>query len=120
MSSPNDLLGWLASSLVFATFSVREMLPLRVLAIASNVAFISYGYSGNLWPIVALHVAMLPMNLLRLRQVLLASKDGVALREREPPMIRAPEMRRGLGWMCGRRVAERRQHCAAAAESGVR
>ena len=70
MSSPNDLLGWVASSLVFATFCAREMLPLRVLAIASNIAFISYGYLGDLWPIVGLHAAMLPMNLLRIKQEL--------------------------------------------------
>jgi ABC-type glycerol-3-phosphate transport system permease component len=82
MSSLNDLLGWLASSLVFATFCAREMLPLRVLAITSNIAFISYGYGGHLWPIVGLHAAMLPMNLLRLRQALLASKDDVGCRSR--------------------------------------
>ena len=51
MLAPHDRLGWFASGLVFATFCAREMLPLRILALASNVAFISYGYSGHLWPI---------------------------------------------------------------------
>lgn len=64
-----QLLGWLASSLVFATFCARRMLPLRLLAILSNFAFIAYGYAGHLWPILALHLAMLPINIVRLRQL---------------------------------------------------
>lgn len=76
----NDLLGWLASSLVFAAFCAREMLPLRLFAIASNVAFIGYGYSGRLWPIVFLHTAMLPMNVVRLRQVFPASRPKAVVR----------------------------------------
>ena len=37
-------LGYLASTLVFATFWMRTMLPLRLVAIASNVAFAGYGW----------------------------------------------------------------------------
>jgi hypothetical protein len=65
-----DALGWLAASLVFATFLARQMPMLRSLAISSNVAFIGYGLLYHLWPIVGLHVAMLPVNVVRLRQSL--------------------------------------------------
>jgi len=37
-----------------------------MLAIASNIGFISYGSLLGLWPIVLLHTCMLPMNVLRL------------------------------------------------------
>ena len=37
-------LGYIASALVFATFWMQTMLPLRVVAIASNVAFAGYGW----------------------------------------------------------------------------
>jgi CRP/FNR family transcriptional regulator, cyclic AMP receptor protein len=74
MPPPNDALGWIASGLVFSAFCAREMLALRLLAIVSNVAFISYGYSGHLWPIMFLHAAMLPMNIIRLRQLVLGSR----------------------------------------------
>jgi len=60
--------GYLAATLVFATFCTRRMVPLRALAIASNIAFIGYGYLGELWPILILHVAILPMNTRRLWQ----------------------------------------------------
>lgn len=67
---PNELLGWTASILVFAAFCARDMLPLRLLAIASNFAFIAYGYGDRLWPIVILHAAMLPMNVARLLELI--------------------------------------------------
>jgi CRP/FNR family cyclic AMP-dependent transcriptional regulator len=63
-----ELVGYLASLLVFATFYMKTMMPLRVVAIASNVAFISYGYLGGMAPILILHVALLPLNLWRLHQ----------------------------------------------------
>lgn len=62
-------LGYLASLLVFSSFYMRTMLPLRYLAIASNVAFIAYGVPLGLWPVVVLHALLLPLNLVRLFQI---------------------------------------------------
>ena len=68
--------GWLASVLVFAAFFMKLMTPLRLLAVASNLAFMSYallglvyGDFGRLYPIFALHACLLPLNLYRLRQL---------------------------------------------------
>lgn len=63
-----DTIGFLASGLVLATFCMRSMCALRYIAIASNLAFIAYGYFGGLLPIVALHVLLLPVNIVRLLQ----------------------------------------------------
>ncbi len=57
--------GYVASALVFATFCMKTMLPLRAAAIASNVAFITYGYFGGLYPVLILHLVLLPMNIWR-------------------------------------------------------
>lgn len=65
-----DALGYVASSLVLATFTAKSMVGLRALAIGSNLAFIAYGLSAALWPILLLHSIMLPLNLLRLREAL--------------------------------------------------
>jgi ABC-type glycerol-3-phosphate transport system permease component len=66
--TPAALVGYLAASLVFTTFCTKRMVPLRILAIASNIAFIGYGYVGELWPIVILHATLLlPFNIYRLR-----------------------------------------------------
>jgi hypothetical protein len=65
-----DLVGWIAASLVLATFSARSMVPLRALAVGSNVAFVGYAYMAGLWPILLLHSIMLPLNAQRLRQAI--------------------------------------------------
>src|SRR5215467_1763804 len=45
-------IGYLAASLVLATFCMKSMDALRLAAIASNVAFIAYGYFGHLAPVL--------------------------------------------------------------------
>ncbi|HTW72424.1 MAG TPA: cyclic nucleotide-binding domain-containing protein [Acetobacteraceae bacterium] len=45
------------------------MLPLRWMAIASNVAFLAYALALQLWPIVILHGLLLPLNSWRLYQL---------------------------------------------------
>ena len=72
--------GYLAASLVFVTFCTKRMVPLRALAIASNIAFIGYSYLGVLWPILILHTAMLPLNIHRLRQEMSLERPGDILR----------------------------------------
>jgi hypothetical protein len=64
-----DIFGWIAGALVLATFCLRTMIPLRGVAIASNIAFVAYGLMANTLPIVVLHLALLPMNLLRLHEM---------------------------------------------------
>ena len=64
-----DLVGYLASGFVLATFSMRSMRWLRLLALASNLAFIAYGCLANLMPVLILHVVLLPVNAYRLMQL---------------------------------------------------
>src|SRR5215475_6503937 len=64
-----EVAGYIASLLVFCAFYMKTMIPLRSVAIASNVAFLTYGLAGRLYPIAALHAILLPLNVLRLRQM---------------------------------------------------
>jgi hypothetical protein len=61
--------GYLASFLVFSAFYMKSMVPLRFVAIGSNVAFIVYGLLGGLHPVLLLHLVLLPLNVVRLLQV---------------------------------------------------
>ena len=61
-----DLIGYVASSLVFTTFYVKNMLALRFVAIGSNLAFILYAFLCSLYPIFILHTVLLPLNLYRI------------------------------------------------------
>jgi hypothetical protein len=63
-----DLMGYAASALVFLTFCMKDMVPLRAAALCSNVCFLGYGLSLELGPVVALHAALIPINLWRLWQ----------------------------------------------------
>jgi CRP/FNR family transcriptional regulator, cyclic AMP receptor protein len=60
--------GYLASLLVLLTFLMKDMRPLRITAILSNIAFIAYAGLNWLPPVLVLHVLLLPVNILRLRQ----------------------------------------------------
>ncbi|HQT38856.1 MAG TPA: hypothetical protein PK231_05475 [Acidocella sp.] len=71
-----DIAGYVAALLVFATFSMKSMLRLRIVAIGSNFAFIYYAALASVYPVLILHICLLPMNLLRLRQILLARREG--------------------------------------------
>src|SRR5215475_4352808 len=111
--------GWIASALVFSTFFMKTMLPLRLVAIASNVAFmtyallgLAYGSFGRLYPIFVLHACLLPLNVLRLRQlrraiaaVSAATGDQVVRAGALPEPREAPGRRDAVPARRGRRPA---------------
>ncbi|WP_019143383.1 Crp/Fnr family transcriptional regulator [Noviherbaspirillum massiliense] len=81
-----EMIGYVASGLTFATFYMRAMLPLRYIALCSNVCFIVYGYFAHLPPVLLLHTFLLPLNATRLlemrrllRQVQLAERGEVSV-----------------------------------------
>lgn len=61
-----EVLGYSASALTFMTFLMRAMLPLRYVALCSNVAFIVYGYFSGLTPVLVLHLMLFPLNFSRM------------------------------------------------------
>ena len=80
-----ELVGYLAAALVLAAFCMRDMVGLRCMAIASNLAFIAYGVLADLGPVLVLHLLLLPVNLLRL-----ACPDRVTRRSRARIESRPP------------------------------
>ena len=70
-----EVLGYVASTLVLATFCMRDMAALRLLAIASNLAFIVYAALSAIHPGLLLHALLLPMNVCRLLQAM-QRRDG--------------------------------------------
>lgn len=55
--------------MTFLTFVSRDMRRLRVLALAANAAFVAYALLAQLWPVLALHLALAPINLWRLLEL---------------------------------------------------
>ncbi len=64
-----ELAGYLASALVAASFYMKTIIPLRLFAITSNIAFITYGIGAGLYPVIILHTFLFPLNILRLMQM---------------------------------------------------
>jgi len=64
-----EVTGYVASMLVFCTFYMKTMIPLRVVGILSNVAFMTYGAGCHLYPVLILHAILLPLNCIRLIQM---------------------------------------------------
>jgi CRP/FNR family cyclic AMP-dependent transcriptional regulator len=73
--SSADLLGYFAAVLVFVTFWMKTMVPLRLLGLGSNVFFIAYGYMAGAYPPLLLHILLLPLNIVRLREMILLMKQ---------------------------------------------
>jgi hypothetical protein len=67
--STADVMGYIAAVLVFVTFWMKTMVPLRALGIGSNIFFIAYGYLAAAYPPLLLHILLLPLNVTRLREM---------------------------------------------------
>lgn len=66
----DDFTGYLAAVLVFAAFSMKSMIRLRITGILSNIAFLAYGLRGDLYPVAVLHALLLPLNMIHLVQLM--------------------------------------------------
>lgn len=66
-----EVIGYVAAGLTIATYSMKTMIPLRVSGICANVLFIIFGYFAPVYPQFILHSVLLPLNIIRLRQMLI-------------------------------------------------
>ena len=74
MVNLSEISGYVASTLVLLTFVAKDMRLLRTVAILSNLAFIAYGTIEWLPPVLFLHMVLLPLNAVRLAEVLRATQ----------------------------------------------
>jgi CRP/FNR family cyclic AMP-dependent transcriptional regulator len=89
-----DGVGYLASALVLLTFCMSTMLSLRAVAIGSNLAFAGYGLSAGVYPVLALHLILLPLNVVILvRMAMLLRKAKLAAATDLSPAWLQPFMR---------------------------
>ncbi|MCF8476168.1 MAG: cyclic nucleotide-binding domain-containing protein [Pseudolabrys sp.] len=63
-------LGFAAGVLYIASHYMKTMVPLRICEIASNVLFVVYGFMYPSWPTLALYGILVPLNSLRLYEML--------------------------------------------------
>jgi len=66
-----EFVGYLGSFLMFSTFWMKRMIPLRVAGIFANCAMITYAANvgPSMYPVLAVQSLMLPLNMWRLLQM---------------------------------------------------
>ncbi len=65
-----DGVGYLGALMTLGTYSMRRMIPLRIVGICANCLFIAYGLLASVYPQLFLHCILLPLNAFRLREML--------------------------------------------------
>lgn len=65
-----EALGYLGAGLSIAASSMRTMIPLRSLALATNVVMLTYAVLAGVYPAVIVNLVLLPLNAMRLHQML--------------------------------------------------
>lgn len=74
-----EILGYFGASLTLCVYSMKRMIPLRVVGICANSVFVVYGLLAAVYPQMILHAILLPINVYRLREmILLVNKVKVA------------------------------------------
>jgi hypothetical protein len=118
----NDVLGWAAALLTLMTFVCRDMRRLRLLALSANAAFIAYGALAQLLPVLALHLALVPVNLWRLNQTLRPAqrRDAAGPGLTSPEPARTPAVGRRRRWTPKRRRRTDGQRTASTGTSHAR
>ena len=78
-----------------ASFMMKRMLPLRVLALASNFCFIGYGFAAGVLGTIMVNAVLLPINAKRLWEIKKLSKE-IARATQESPISEwlLPHMKR--------------------------
>ncbi len=66
--------GYVGAAFVVLSFVMKTMIPLRVMTILSNVCFIAYSYMEGQYPTLFLHMILLPLNAVRIYQMLLLTR----------------------------------------------
>lgn len=74
-----DATGLAAGFFVILAFYMQDARNLRVCAIVSNLLFITYGAALTLWPILILHATLLPLNVVRLCQLIRRTELAIAV-----------------------------------------
>lgn len=69
-----EAIGWLAAAATLGAYSMRTMLPLRMVAILANASFATYGALAEIMPTLVLHLVLLPFNCWRLYEILRAER----------------------------------------------
>ena len=82
-----DALGFCASFAVLASFCMTTIVPLRACALASNLLFCAYGVLAHIYPVMFLHMLLLPINLVKLWRLRFPCTDSAQAKRTSASLI---------------------------------
>lgn len=66
-----EILGYFGAVLTLSVYSMKRMIPLRIVAICANCVFVMYGFLAAVYPQMLVHGMLLPINVYRLREMVI-------------------------------------------------
>ena len=69
MHTLGAVLGFIGAALMVASYLMKSMMPLRLVALAANVFLVAYAIINQSWPTMALYLAMIPINLKKVKEI---------------------------------------------------
>jgi hypothetical protein len=91
-----DILGAAACGATLLTFAQKRMWPMRISAVIANLFFIGYGALALLYPVLFLHLVLLPLNVARLIQLAQRTPEAPQLRHIGLPSLARTDQRNGI------------------------
>lgn len=76
-----EILGYFGASLTLCVYSMKRMIPLRMIAICANCVFVVFGFLAEVYPQMVLHALLIPINCLRLYEMLQIIKKVKAAKQ---------------------------------------
>jgi CRP/FNR family transcriptional regulator, cyclic AMP receptor protein len=64
-----EAIGYAGTALTVLAYGVKNLVPLRIAAILSSVAFLTYGYLTHSYPLMLMEALLLPVNAYRLIEI---------------------------------------------------
>jgi CRP-like cAMP-binding protein len=113
-----DVPGYIGALLIIGSFLTRTMIPLRALSAGSNLCLFVYSLVDGQYPMMVLNAGLLPLNLLRLGQMVKlvrrvrAVPDGSRTMNWLEPYMRRRHCRRGQYLIAKGEAADRLYYIA--------
>jgi CRP/FNR family transcriptional regulator, cyclic AMP receptor protein len=64
-----DAIGFIAAGLMLASYLMKSMMPLRIIALAACVGFVIYGSLKHALPTLVLYAALIPINIKKVLEI---------------------------------------------------
>jgi CRP/FNR family cyclic AMP-dependent transcriptional regulator len=108
-----DAIGFVAAGLMLASYLMKSMLPLRIIALAACVGFVIYGSLKHALPTLVLYAALIPINIKKVLEIRRLTRAVAEARHDAPvadwllPHMKRREARAGeLLWQMGDQADE--------------